>query len=151
MNINTNKIYALIFRRMWLFIAMIASGVSILAFMTPLLGKNLTPYLLGVVASGLGATIVVAIVTTMGFIFNRTRVFVCYAHADSDFVIALADGLKSLNAVPLIDRFELNVGDDIRTAVDNMIDRADCFIFVVSEASSKSDWYVSRTTTSSRM
>ena len=42
--------------------------------------------------------------------------------------------------IPLIDRLELRVGDNIKQAVDRMIDRCDYVIYVSSENTKNSSW-----------
>lgn len=71
---------------------------------------------------------------------TRKRVFIAYNHKDSDFVLKLADDMRSIGVNPVVDRFELRVGDDIRGAVDKMIDTCDFFVFVASESTKDSPW-----------
>ena len=99
-----------------------------------------SPILGGVLASLIGGTAAVGMALTWLQIRTRRTVFISYTHQDADFVMKLAEDLKRMNLEPLIDRLELQVGDNIRQAVDEMIDKSDYFLFVVSENSMKSTW-----------
>ena len=121
-------------------IAIVASVASV-ASLAYALKANIGPVLTGVLAAGLGAVASVA----AGFMFHRLqrrkpRVFISYAHADSDFASVIADRLKQMGAEPVIDRLVLRVGDSVQGAVDRMIDSSDYFLFVVSSASKNSNW-----------
>ena len=54
--------------------------------------------------------------------------------------MSLVRELSDLNIQFLVDQLELKVGDDIKGAVDNMIDSADSIIFVISKHSAASNW-----------
>lgn len=71
---------------------------------------------------------------------NRPRVFISYSHQDLEFVNKLKNDLEDIGVIPLIDRLELRVGDNIKQAVDRMIDRCDYVIYVSSENTKNSSW-----------
>ena len=69
------------------------------------------------------------------------KVFISYSHADEKTarrVTALLDELDMKNYV--IDRKELNWGDDIRDFAVQQIDQCTHYLLIVSEASSQSKW-----------
>lgn len=127
-------------RRSHLFFAVIGSVASIAAFAIPLLDKAVLPLAGGVIASLIGALITFAGAETVRLLRNRPTIFISYTHADAEFVAELVTDLRRMHTQPIVDRLEMRVGEDIRTAVDNMIDKADYFLFVASENSAKSDW-----------
>lgn len=69
---------------------------------------------------------------------NRPRVFISYCDQDADFVLRLQSALIEHGTVPIVDRLELRVGDDIRKAVEELIETADYFIHVASACSAES-------------
>lgn len=71
---------------------------------------------------------------------NKPRVFISYSHQDLEFVTKLKNDLEEIGVVPLIDRLELRVGDNIKQAVDRMIDKCDYVIYVSSEFTMDSSW-----------
>ena len=71
---------------------------------------------------------------------SKPRVFISYSHQDLEFVNKLKNDLENIGVVPLIDKLELRVGDNIKQAVDRMIDRCDYVIYVSSENTKNSSW-----------
>ncbi len=132
-------------RQFSLSLAIIGSMVSIMALLL-LFYKDMAiddkrfAIFIGALASIMGATLAYLMLETTRRMYNRKAVFVSYTHQDTDFVKMLAEDLKNMDIKPLIDRLELKVGDNIRQAVDEMIDRSDYFLVVISENSMKSDW-----------
>jgi len=123
-------------------LAMAAPMVSIVALFFFFYEKTAWGSILGgALASVIGG--ILAVAAGLSLRWMRTRrivVFVSYTHQDADFVMKLGEDLKRIGLEPLVGRLELKVGDDIRRAVDAMIDRSDYFLFVISESSIKSDW-----------
>jgi hypothetical protein len=140
------KFYIQMARRFIVPLAMVASMASILGLLfffykdIAYRETNLFPILAGVLASLIGVTVSVGMAWAWLQVRSRRTVFVSYTHQDTEFVMKLAEDLKRMNLEPLIDRLELKVGDNIRQAVDEMIDKSDYFLFVISESSMKSDW-----------
>jgi hypothetical protein len=145
-----NKIleyYKKLFQNWSLTMALSLSVVSIF-IMIIYFGKELsfderrqwTPVLIGVSASGFGVVIAYIMIVIMHLRRIRRTMFISYTHQDIEFVQKLAKDLEEVNIEPLIDRLELKVGDNIRQVVDEMIDRSEYFLFVISTNSMKSDW-----------
>ncbi len=133
-------VYILLQKRLILLLAITASLASLFVFLSELIPKNVLALAGGIVASFVGATIAFSMAEILRFIRSKRTVFVSYTHADSDFVTELIRELSDLNIRFLVGRLELRVGDNIKSAVDNMIDAADCIIFVVSKDAIKSNW-----------
>ena len=108
--------------------------------LTELLPKDSLSFAVGIVASVIGAVIAYSMAETLRFVRSKKIIFVSYTHSDSDFVNELIEKLSDLNVRFLVDRLELKVGDNIKSAVDNMIDSSDSIIFVVSKSSTESNW-----------
>lgn len=68
------------------------------------------------------------------------RVFISYAHANSDLAIEIARRLEKVGAKPVLDRFELEVGEDIGSAVTRMMEGADYFLAIVTPEFASSAW-----------
>jgi len=119
-----------------------ASLVALMSFFLKDIGSSTTfPLLTGVVASITGAAVAYAAALAMKTVSRQApSVFISYSHQDTAFTDKLAKSLKDADVDPIVDRLELNVGDDIRSAVDDMIDRSDYFLCVISKNSAKSDW-----------
>ena len=95
----------------------------------------------GLVASVAGATLAYAMARAYKLASrNLPAVFISYSHQDSQFAEKLAKALEAIDVEPIVDRLELTVGDDIRSAVDEMIDRSDYFLYVISKNSANSNW-----------
>jgi hypothetical protein len=127
-------------RRIMVPIAVTASLISVFAFASELFPKNMLSVAVGVMASALGAILAFSMAEALRFVRSKQTIFVSYTHADTKFVNILIDMMSDLNVRFLVDRFELKVGDNIKTAVDSMIDAADSIIFVVSKTSTESNW-----------
>lgn len=127
-------------QRLMVPIAAVASLASLSAFAAELLPKDSQALAIGVFASVLGALLAYSMAEAFRSIRSKQTVFVSYTHADSDFINVLIDQLSDLNVRFLVDRIELKVGDNIKSAVDSMIDAADSIIFVVSDSSARSNW-----------
>ncbi len=121
-------------------LAVVASVLSAFVLSFGLLRHDLMPAVAGMIAALMGAGLAVALAQIMYGLRNRRSVFLSYAHQDTDFAMKLVDDLRKMNVEPIVDRLELKVGEDIRTAVDRMMEEADYFLFVVSDNSMKSDW-----------
>lgn len=135
-----DKAFHLVKKELIVALALAASLVSLFSLMVVLLPKDAFAVAGGVVTSVGGAVIAYLVIRSLKFIRSKKTIFVSYTHADSEFVNQLIEELSDLNVRFLVDRIELHVGDDIKTAVDSMIDAADSIIFVVSMASSDSKW-----------
>jgi hypothetical protein len=120
------------------FISVLGVACALAAFAYQL-KSDWAPVALGIGGSLLGAFLAAFIVNLRRFA-SRPRVFISYAHKDHEFVVKLAEDLRDLGIEPIIDRMQLKVGDDIHAAVDEMIDKADYFLVVISEASKTSSW-----------
>lgn len=121
-------------------LALLGASASIIT-LGVYLEQKIGPFFRGLLAAILGA----AIATAMGIIFDylrrrKPRVFISYAHQDTEFATEIARNLKNTGAEPVIDRLVLQVGDSVQGAVDKMIDTSDYFLFIVSPASFKSPW-----------
>ncbi len=123
-------------------VAISASLLALTAFFLEDFGSSSTlPILIGIIASVAGAAIAYAFAMAAKMVSRALpSVFISYSHEDTDFVDQLSEALREVDVNPIVDRLELKVGDDIRSAVDNMIDRSDYFLFVISSNSAKSDW-----------
>ena len=66
--------------------------------------------------------------------------FVCYSHADKEFVDKLAHALVENKARVWVDRWELSVGDSLVQRVQDAISEADALLVILSKASVKSEW-----------
>lgn len=96
---------------------------------------------IGMTASLMGAFLAFFFARAIRFATkDEPKVFISYTHKDAEFVRKLVEGLEEIDVRPLYDQIELKVGDDIRTAVDDMIDRSDYFAFVISKNSAESAW-----------
>jgi hypothetical protein len=67
-------------------------------------------------------------------------VFISYSHEDAPFVDRLATSLFKAKTSVWIDRWELRVGDSLIRRIEEAIDKATAFVFVLSKASVQSDW-----------
>ncbi len=67
-------------------------------------------------------------------------IFISYSTNDAEFVDELAANLVKSNNHIWIDRWELHVGDSIVERIEEQLDNATAFIFVLSKTSVKSDW-----------
>lgn len=67
-------------------------------------------------------------------------VFISHSHQDKEFVDKLAAHLIKHNAHVWVDRWEIKVGESILEKVQNEIQGASAVLFVLSEASVKSEW-----------
>ena len=127
-------------KRLMIPLAVAASLLSVTAFLAVILPKDSMSFAIGIVASVLGAVIAYSMAEALNYVRSKQVIFVSYTHADSEFVNQLINELSDLNVRFLVDRLELKVGDNIKSAVDSMIDRADSIIFVVSKSSAESNW-----------
>ena len=66
--------------------------------------------------------------------------FICYSHADKEFVDKFATELVMNKARVWLDRWELNVGDSLIQRVQDAIGEADALLVVLSHASVNSEW-----------
>lgn len=130
----------LVTKELGLWIAIGASLASISAFVSQIVTSDFTMYLGGVVGAVGGAGLAVTVILSWKLLRPKKTIFVSYAHADVEFIDQLLRHLSDLNVKFLVDRLELKVGDNIKDAVDNLIDAADSIIFVISKSSSVSDW-----------
>jgi hypothetical protein len=67
-------------------------------------------------------------------------VFISYAHADADWVGALAENLHRLGLEVFLDRWEIQAGDKVMTQLEQGIRDTRNGILVVSPASLASPW-----------
>jgi hypothetical protein len=128
----------MIFANMAVMVSLIAFAVTYISDFTS--GPSYA-FVTGLVASLMGAFLAFFFARALKFASRKEPVvFISYAHKDADFVRKLVDELQKMDVCPLFDQFELKVGDDIRIAVDNMIDRSDYFAFIISTNSVESSW-----------
>jgi hypothetical protein len=66
--------------------------------------------------------------------------FVCYSHADKEFVDKLAFALVEKRAHVWVDRWELNVGDSLVQRIQDAISDADGLLVILSRSSVESEW-----------
>ena len=118
--------------------SMAGVSMALVAFVYQL-KSEWAPVALGIAGSATGA-VAAAYFFHLRRVASRPRVFISYAHKDNEFAVKLADDLRKFDVEPIIDRLELKVGDDIRSAVDDMIDRSEYFIVIISDASKASSW-----------
>ncbi|MCP5528506.1 MAG: toll/interleukin-1 receptor domain-containing protein [Verrucomicrobiales bacterium] len=140
-----SRFYKYFARNISLLAPALAAAASIVAmstfFLKDLAPSSTLPILTGVLASLLGAVFAYAFAKAYKLASRRPpAVFISYSHKDTEFADQLADALKKIDVEPIVDRLELKVGDDIRAAVDEMIDRSDYFLFVISKNSANSNW-----------
>ena len=121
-------------------LATLATIYSLSTFIKELIPLKSFVLLGGIIASAFGAVIAYIIIVSINRIRLKKTVFVSYTHQDMKFVNQLLDQLSDLNIRFLVDRVELNVGDDIQSRVSGMIESADSIIYVVSKSSSTSAW-----------
>ena len=99
------------------------------------------PLVSGTLASVVGGAIAYALAMAYKAASREVpAVFISYSHGDAEFAGKVSKALADLDVEPILDRLELKVGDDIRAAVDEMIDRSDYFLFIISGNSANSDW-----------
>ena len=60
------------------------------------------------------------------------RVFVCYARADQEFVLALASALKARGADLWVDQQDIQAGANWDQAIDDALNRCSCVLVVLS-------------------
>jgi hypothetical protein len=103
--------------------------------------SHLVEFVTGVAASLIGAAAAYFLSRATKFASGeKPVVFISYAHQDHDFAKSIVKALQTIGAHPLIDRHELKVGDNIRAVLNDMLDKSDFILFVVSPNSAKSDW-----------
>lgn len=71
---------------------------------------------------------------------DAPKIFISYAHEDNEFVQKLYGELQGLPFNILWDQKELQVGDDIKKKIDDLLNSCDYLLFVASKHSSKSEW-----------
>jgi len=70
----------------------------------------------------------------------KNKVFICHTSKDHDFVLKLAEKLKSDGINVWIDDWEMNVGDSIVGKVNEGLSESDFLLAVISENSINSVW-----------
>lgn len=68
------------------------------------------------------------------------KVFISYAHEDSDFVTRLTQELKGTGHEVRLDQVVLSPGDPLSSVIRDELDRADYVCVILSSASAKSAW-----------
>lgn len=141
----THRFYRYFVRKLSLVAPIVAALASVTAmssfFLKGVEETRAYPLTIGVLASMLGAVVAYALARTYKLASRHVpAVFISYSHKDAQFAEILAAELERMDVEPIIDRLELKVGDDIRSAVDDMIDRSEYFLFVISRNSAASDW-----------
>lgn len=121
-------------------LALTGSFASALA-LTFLFDLKARPFVTGIVAAAIGAVAMIAAERLARKVSRkRPRVFISYAHDDTEFATDLAKQLASLGAEPLMDVLHLKVGDRVEAAVGRLMDSSDYVTFIISRASKKSVW-----------
>jgi len=127
---------------MSLVLSFIGALATMTVFSVHIWGTNstLSSMFIGSFASVMGAAIAVFVAKLFRGFRKRPKVFISYAHNDSEFVMKLVGDLMAMEVGPIVDQLELRVGDDIRSAIDNMIERCDFFLMVISNDMARSNW-----------
>lgn len=95
--------------------------------------------ILGVLGSGIGAAIAYTLVR-LKVAINAPKIFISYSHKDSDFVKKIYNELKETPYTVFMDKYEIQVGDNIKDKINEMMVSSDYIIFVESKNSIDSDW-----------
>ena len=90
------------------------------------------------VALGVGASLIAAYLTKIFIHKKNERVFILYSHKDKEFVDKLKNDLRKFRYLAFIDSDILKVGDKISDVIEQIIEKSDIIIFVVSESTLQS-------------
>jgi hypothetical protein len=79
---------------------------------------------------------------------EKLKVFISYSRRDADFADELVAGLKLAGFAPFLDRHDIDPGEDWKSRLAGLIERADTVVFVISPEAVRSEhwrWELDRT------
>lgn len=120
-------------------VALLASLFSIVTLLGEF--KSFVSYelLLGIVGSAVGV-VVAYLFVRIKEATDAPRIFISYSHEDSEFAEKLYSELHLSSFNILMDSHEINVGDNIKDKIEELMINSDYLLFIGSEHSSKSKW-----------
>lgn len=128
-----------LYRALPVALAVVASLVSVIAFLFQFNSVEYLPIFVGIFGSLVGALISYTY-AKMKMVLSAPSVFISYTKKDSEFAHRIAEQIERFPVKVLIDTKEFKVGDKISDRIENLVEQCDFFAFVVSDSSLESRW-----------